>query len=897
VVKRLSGGEVRERFLRYFEERGHTIVRSSSLVPKDDPTLLFTNAGMVQFKEAFLGREQRPYSRATTAQKCVRAGGKHNDLENVGRTARHHTFFEMLGNFSFGDYFKREAIEYGWELLTVHFGLPKERLWATIFREDDEAFRLWQEVTGIPADRIVRLGEKDNFWAMGDTGPCGPCSEIVIDQGPGVGCRRPTCDIHCGCDRFLELWNLVFMQFDRAADGTMTPLPKPSIDTGAGLERITAVLQGVQSNFDTDLLRPIIAQVEEIAGKPLGADPRGDVSMRVIADHARAVAFLVTDGVLPSNEGRGYVLRRILRRALRHARLLGIEEPFLGRVTGRVADVMGEAYPELRQAQERVAREALAEEERFGHALRTAIPRLEEAIAEAKAKPPEARVIPGEQLFKLYDTYGLPRDLIEEIAQEHGIAPDMLNWQGFEGRLRDAQAMARATGAALFKVGAADLPAMLRDLAKTHPTAFVGHASLATDAQILALLRGGQPVSMAGPGEQVEVVLDRTPFYGESGGQVADRGRLSTDNAEAEVTDVQKPLPGFYVHKVRVLLGELRQGYHVRAAVDEDWRAQVVKNHTGTHLVHEALRRVLGDHVRQEGSLVAPDRLRFDFRHFGPMTATELRRVEEMVNRQVWRNLSVLITEDVPYEEALAQGAKAFFADKYADRVRLVAIPDFGAELCGGTHCAAIGEIGLFKIASEAGVAAGIRRVEAYTGPGAYRYLRTEEEALQESAERLKAKPLDLPGKVEKLAETTRQLEREVQRLRARMAGGLAEEALARAQAVDGVRVVTARADDLDARGLRELGDQIRAKLTRGVIVLGAAGEGRVAWVAMVTPDLKGTVHAGHLVREVARLTGGDGGGRPDLAEAGGKDPGQIETALRAVEEIVRRMLRGGNSP
>ncbi|MEK7338786.1 MAG: alanine--tRNA ligase, partial [candidate division NC10 bacterium] len=409
----MSGADVREQFLRYFEERGHTIVRSSSLVPKDDPTLLFTNAGMVQFKEAFLGREPRPYSRATTAQKCVRAGGKHNDLENVGRTARHHTFFEMLGNFSFGDYFKREAIEYGWELLTVHFGLPKERLWATIFREDDEAFRLWQEVTGIPADRIVRLGEKDNFWAMGDTGPCGPCSEIVIDQGPGVGCRRPTCDIHCGCDRFLELWNLVFMQFDRAADGTMTPLPKPSIDTGAGLERISAVLQGVESNFDTDLLRPIIAQVEEIAGKPFGADPRGDVSMRVIADHARAVAFLVTDGVLPSNEGRGYVLRRILRRALRHAKLLGIEEPFLGRVTGRVADVMGEAYPELRQAQERVAREALAEEERFGHALRTAIPRLEELIETVKQRPSHTWMLMGTDLFKLYDTYGLPRDLIE----------------------------------------------------------------------------------------------------------------------------------------------------------------------------------------------------------------------------------------------------------------------------------------------------------------------------------------------------------------------------------------------------------------------------------------------------------------------------------------------------
>jgi alanyl-tRNA synthetase len=896
MLKRLSGGEVRDAFLRYFAERGHSIVRSSSLVPKDDPTLLFTNAGMVQFKDVFLGREQRPYSRATTAQKCVRAGGKHNDLENVGRTARHHTFFEMLGNFSFGDYFKAQAIEYGWELLTVHLGLPKERLWATIFREDDEAFRLWQEVTGIPADRIVRLGEKDNFWAMGDTGPCGPCSEIVIDQGPGVGCRRPTCDIHCGCDRFLELWNLVFMQFDRAADGTMTPLPKPSIDTGAGLERITAVLQGVQSNFETDLLRPIIAQVEEIAGKPFGADPRGDVSMRVIADHARAVAFLVTDGVLPSNEGRGYVLRRILRRALRHAKLLGVDEPFLGRVTGRVVDVMGEAYPELRQAQERVAREALAEEERFGHALRTAIPRLEELIENQLARP-QGRWIPGTELFKLYDTYGLPRDLIVEVALERGLLADMLDWVGFERKLRDAQEMARVTAGVLFKLGAGEVSAIFRELGKTQPTVFVGYGALAAEAHVVALVRDGQPVKAAGPGEQVEVLLDRTPFYAESGGQVADRGTLRADDALAEITDVQKPLPGLFVHRVRVAHGTLRQGQQVRAAVDEDWRAEVVKNHTGTHLLHEALRRVLGDHVRQEGSLVARDRLRFDFRHFGPMTATELSRVEEMVNRHLWRNVPVLVKEDVLYEEALAQGAKAFFADKYADRVRLVAIPDFGAELCGGTHCQAIGEIGLFKIASEAGVAAGIRRIEAVTGPGAYRYLRTEEDALQESAERLKAKPLELPGKVERLAETARQLEREVHRLRVRMAGSLAQEALARAQAVDGVRVVTARADDLDSRGLRELGDQIRAKLTRGVIVLGAAGEEKVIWVAMVTPDLKGTVHAGHLVREVARLTGGDGGGRPDLAEAGGRDPGQIETALRAVEGIVRRMLQGGNSP
>jgi alanyl-tRNA synthetase len=844
---------------------------------------------MVQFKNAFLGLENRGYLRATSCQKCVRAGGKHNDLENVGKTARHHTFFEMLGNFSFGDYFKEQAIEYAWELFTVEFGLPPENLWATIYVDDDEAAALWQKIAGLPSHRIVRLGEKDNFWAMGDTGPCGPCSEIVIDQGPQVGCGRPNCSIECDCDRYLELWNLVFMQFNREAGGTLSPLPKPSIDTGAGLERITAVVQGVQSNFDTDLLRPLISHVEELAGRRYGVKEQDDVSMRVIADHARATTFLLGDGVVPSNEGRGYVLRRIVRRALRHGKLLGLDDPFLADVTGRVVEVMAGAYPELTANRERVARETLAEEERFGHTLRMAIPRLEEAIAEAKAKPHDDQVIPGDQLFKLYDTYGLPRDLIEELAQEHDIR---LDWETFEAKLRDQRVMARATAAQMFKSETMALADLYRELGTRQPTAFRGYEHLRTEATLIALTREGQPMAAAGPGEEVEAVLDQTPFYAEAGGQVADRGTLVTDTAMAEVLDVQRPLPGLIVHRVLVRRGTLTQGERVEAVVDEEWRARVVKNHTGTHLAHEALRRVLGDHVRQEGSLVAPDRLRFDFRHFGPLTAAEMVRIERMVNEQLWRNLPVIIDEGVPFEEAVARGAKAFFAEKYADRVRVVAVPGFGLELCGGTHVHALGEIGIFKIIGEGGVAAGIRRIEAYTGPGAYEYLRKEEEVLHESAAALKARPLELPEKVDKLAGTTRELEREIERLRARLAASMVDDLVKDAETVEGIRVVRSRVEHFDQKGLRDLVDRIRAKLGSGVVVLGTVADGKVGWVAGVTADITKRVHAGRLVRELAKVTEGEGGGRADLAEAGGKDPSKLDQALGQVPSLLRRLLQ-----
>ena len=885
-MRKLSGPEVRQSFLDYFASRGHAIVPSSSLVPREDPTLLFTNAGMVQFKDCFLGLDQRDYHRATSCQKCVRAGGKHNDLENVGRTARHHTFFEMLGNFSFGDYFKEEAIAYAWEWMTIDLGLPPERLWATIYKEDDEACELWQKLAGLPADRIVRLGEKDNFWAMGDTGPCGPCSEIVFDQGPEVGCGRPTCDIECDCDRYLELWNLVFMQFNRDGSGTLTPLPKPSIDTGAGLERITAVVQGVHSNFDTDLLRPLITAVEELSGQSYGARERDDVSMRVIADHARATTFLLSDGVLPSNEGRGHVLRRIVRRALRHGKLLGLEGPFLAQMTGGVVDLMKGQYPELQGSRKRVARETLAEEERFGHTLKMAIPRLDEEIGQAKAKPLDAQLIPGDQLFKLYDTYGLPRDLIEELAQEQSV---MLDWETFENLLQRQRVLAKASAVAMFK--GAEVSPVLQELATSRSTPFVGYDQTEVEVEVTAIVKAGQSTEAVQEGEEAAIILDRTPFYAEAGGQVADVGTLQGSRGVADVLDVQRPLPGLTVHRVLIAHGSIRKGDRLRAAIDAERRALILKNHTATHLVHEALHRVLGDHVRQEGSLVAPDRLRFDFRHYGPTTAAELARIERMVNEQLWRNLPVMIEDGVPYEEALARGAKAFFADKYADRVRTVTVPGFGLELCGGTHVQAIDEIGLFKIASEGGVAAGIRRIEANTGPGAYDYLLREEAALQESADALKARPLELPEKVDRLTQRGGELEREIQRLRSRVAATVVEELLEKVEAVEGLRVVRGRVEHFDQKGLRDLVDRVRTKLGSGVVVLGTLADNRVAWVAAITPDIVPRVHAGKLVREMARMTGGEGGGRADLAEAGGKDPSRLDHALGHVPELVRQLL------
>jgi alanyl-tRNA synthetase len=887
-----TGNDIRRAFLEYFGRQGHTHVASSSLVPKADPTLLFTNAGMVQFKDVFTGGEQRPYRRAVTAQKCVRAGGKHNDLENVGRTARHHTFFEMLGNFSFGDYFKEAAVAFAWEFLTTTLGLPPERLWATIHEgdagmrlgPDEEARALWRRY--VPDARIVACSTKDNFWSMGDTGPCGPCSEIIYDQGPGMGCGRPTCAVGCDCDRYLELWNLVFMQFERSGNGVLTPLPRPSIDTGAGLERLAAVLQGVVSNFDSDLLRPIIGFMEDLSGVRYGAGPGTDVSLRVIADHARSTTFLVADGVLPSNEGRGYVLRRILRRGLRHGRLLGVDEPFMAKVTGRVVELMQGAYPELAEAREHVARVTLAEEERFGHTLRVGLRLVESLVEQQKAQG--AAAIPGAEIFRLYDTYGFPVDLLRDIASDHGLG---LDEPGFESAMAEQRTRARESWVGS---GEVEIPNALKELIGTVRVEGLWYATRTAEARVVAILIGEaqQPADALEAGASGEVVLDRTPFYPEAGGQVGDTGSLAADGLTAEVEDARRPVPGLVLHRVRVKRGTLRRGQTVRAAVDEARRRMTAKNHTATHLLHAALRQTLGDHVKQAGSLVAPDRLRFDFTHFSPLSPHEVDRIEEAVNTQVWENRGVT-TQVMSLDEALASGAMALFGEKYGEQVRVVSVPEFSTELCGGTHVEATGEIGLFKILAQGGVAAGVRRIEAVTGPGAYQHMKREAQVLTETAARLKARPLELVEKVEKLAETSRDLEREVQRLQARLLGGTLERLLAGAVDVDGVRVVGALVEATDTKGMRELGDRVRDRLQRGVVALAMHGDGKVTWVTMVTKDLTGRLHAGHLARDLAKLTGGGGGGRPDMAEAGGKDPARIPDALAKLVDLVRGQMNG----
>jgi len=890
-VNPLSGSDIRNAFLDFFARQGHTRVASSSLVPEADPTLLFTNAGMVQFKDVFTGAEKRSYVRAVTAQKCVRAGGKHNDLENVGRTARHHTFFEMLGNFSFGDYFKEAAVAYAWEFLTGELKLPPERLWVTIHEgdtgmglgPDEEARTLWRRF--VPADRIVPCSTKDNFWQMGDTGPCGPCSEIVCDQGPGIGCGRPGCAVGCDCDRYLELWNLVFMQFERSVDGTLTPLPKPSIDTGAGLERLAAILQGARSNFDSDLLRPIIAFVEEQCGKRYGADPQVDVSLRVIADHARSTTFLAGDGVLPSNEGRGYVLRRILRRGLRHGRLVGLEEPFMAAVTGRVVELMQGAYPELADAREHVARVTLAEEERFGHTLKVGLKMVESLVEAQQALGGPA--IPGEEIFRLYDTYGFPLDLLRDIATDHGLR---LDEAGFERAMEEQRVRARESWVGS---GEAEIPGALKDLTTQLTVTPLWYEALEAETTIAALFAGEttQPVEELRGGEAGRVVLDRTPFYPEAGGQVGDVGALAAEGVAAEVQETTRPVPGIVLHAVRVKRGTLSRGQTVRAVVDRERRRRTMKNHTATHLLHAALRQVLGDHVKQAGSLVAPDRLRFDFTHWSPLTPHEAERIEELVNQQVWENRGVT-TRVLSLDEALALGATALFGEKYGERVRVVTVPEFSMELCGGTHVAATGEIGLFKIVAQGGVAAGVRRIEAVTGPGAFQQVRREEQALTGAAARLKARPLELAEKVEKLAETARELEREVGRLQARLAAGTLDRLLESQQEIDGIRLVGGLVESLDAKGLRELGDRLRDRVQSGVVVLAASADGKVSWVAMVTKDLTSRLHAGNLARELAKLTGGGGGGRPDLAEAGGKDPSRIPEALAKLPDLIRAQIK-----
>jgi alanyl-tRNA synthetase len=878
VPRSLPAREIRETFLRFFESKGHTRVASAPLVPQSDPTLLFTNAGMVPFKRVFLGEESRPYRRAATTQKCMRVSGKHNDLENVGRTARHHTFFEMLGNFSFGDYFKEDAIAWAWELCTTHFGIEKEKLAVTVFREDDDAERIWREEVGVSA--ITRLDEADNFWAMGETGPCGPCSEIYFDWGPREGCPRGAekCDPSCDCGRWLEIWNLVFMQYNRDAAGTLAPLPKPSIDTGMGLDRTAAVLQGVYWNYDNDLFRPILARAQDLSGVRLGQDPEKDVSLRVVADHARAVAFLIGDGVLPANEGRGYVLRRILRRASRHGVLLGLNEPFLHAVADVVIDEMSGAFPELGERRAFITSRVRREEERFLATLTNGLALLEDEIAKLRARG--ARTLPGPVVFRLYDTFGFPVDLTQDILRSHALAVDE---RGFAAEMEQQRARSRE---AWKGSGDAAVGQIYGRMAKDLATEFVGYDETTHESRIAALIVGGAPVEAASAGADVEVVVDETPFYAESGGQVGDRGVIETAGARVEITDTQRPSGQLVVHRGRVANGSVRVGDAARLCVDAAARAATVRNHSGTHLLHAALRRVLGPQAMQKGSLVAPDRLRFDFTHDAPLTEAQIEEIEDLVNGWIEANDPGRVRQ-MGYKEAIAAGAVAIFEEKYGDQVRVVSFGDESTELCGGTHARATGDIGLLKILSESGIASGVRRIEALTGLGALAHLREQEKRLRRVGALLKV-PVDQAGeRVERLLEERRSAEKQIAELkRARLSGSTAGDAPTLRE-VGGVKVLVRRVDGLAPDDLRGLVDDLRGSLQSGVVLVASVQDGRVALALGVTPDLKGRLKAGDLVREIAGTVGGKGGGRPDFAQAGGTQPERLEAAFERLYALV----------
>jgi len=875
----MTGAELREKFLKYFEDRSHTRVASSSLVPAGDPSLLFTNAGMVQFKAVFTGLEKRPYVRAVSSQKCLRVSGKHNDLENVGHTARHHTFFEMLGNFSFGDYFKKDAVAYGWEFLTEVVGLPKDRLHATIYEDDDEAYEIWKKVLVSGANPIIRLGEKDNFWSMGDTGPCGPCSEIHIDQGEALGCGRPDCGPACDCDRFLELWNLVFMQFDKDASGKMTPLPRPSIDTGLGLERLAAVVQGVASNWESDLFRPIIRRVEELSGKECHGKDLDSVAIRVIADHSRAAAFLIADGVLPSNEGRGYVLRRILRRALRYGKFIGLNRPFLFDSAGIVIDRMADAYPELEVHRLLIQKVIRHEEERFLETLARGLILFEEEAERVRSKGDN--VISGAVAFRLYDTYGFPPDLTSDLAREAGLVVDQA---GFDDEMARQRHLARQSWEGMH---GKEVGALRKFLEEGAATEFTGYETLDDTGRVLAIFKDGEYAPEAHDGDRVEVVTDRTPFYGESGGQVGDKGTISSNGNEMRVEDTQRPFPELMVHVGVVTSGTIRVGDRVDLKVAEDLRRSTMANHSATHLLQWALRKVLGDHVNQSGSLVEPQRLRFDFTHFSGISADELSRVEDLVNERILENAGVQ-ARVMPIDEAKSRGAIALFGEKYGDTVRMISIGDFSKELCGGTHTNRTGDLGFFKILSEGGIAAGVRRIEAVTGKAAVEYVRNLENELRGVAERLKASKGEVVRKLDKLLEEKRSKEREVETLKTKLAGSVTADILEGVREVNGVRVLTRILDGVTTpKDLREYADRVRDRLVSGIAVLGARAEDKGLLIAVVTKDLTNRFHAGNIIKKAASAIGGTGGGRPDMAQAGGPDAAGLEKALKTVDEFL----------
>jgi alanyl-tRNA synthetase len=917
----LTGSEIRRKFLDFFIEKGHREVHSSSLVPQNDPTLLFTNAGMNQFKDVFLGLEKRDYSRATTSQKCVRAGGKHNDLENVGFTNRHHTFFEMLGNFSFGDYFKKDAIAYAWELITSPkwFGISKDKLYVTIFKgengveRDAEAYDLWLG-QGIAKDRIYEFGAKDNFWQMGDTGPCGPCSEIHYDMGPIASDQSHTdCAFGCDCGRYVEIWNLVFMQFDRDSSGKLTPLPKPSIDTGAGLERLASVLQGVISNYETDLFTPLIKRAAELTGtgtKHVGtaapavqaerssaptAGTHGAASLRVIADHSRAATFLISDGVIPSNEGRGYVLRKIIRRAITHGRLLGQNKPFLHQMVFAVRDLMQDAYPELKETAERVSKAVLAEETRFAHTMEIGLKKLEDdlrPLIESTRKDPSSKAVySGEKAFKLYDTFGMPLDFIQDAARDQGITFDQA---GFDAAMEEQRQRAKASWKGAAKQTANP------EYQKLPASDFEGyHRTRADSAEVLALLKNGHGVEELEPGEQGEAILDHTPFYAEAGGQVGDRGWFYSDDHNtmvAEVTGTYYPIQGVRAHKI-VAKQPIHVGDKVDAVVDTGVREATMRNHTATHLLHAGLREVLGKHVKQAGSLVAPNHLRFDFSHFTAVEDEELQDIEDLINKEVLRNIKVETIENVPIDVAVNEyHAMALFGEKYGDKVRVIRIGDFSTELCGGTHTAATGEIGLIKILKEGSVSSGVRRVEAVTGEGSLHHFRKDHQLENVVAALAGHAEADSPANALKLeldkkdAEIKR-LARELDQARMKSASSSVASTAEKIREVKGVKVLAHRVDNLERSQMRTLVDQLRDKVGSGVVVLGSATDGRVALIAGVTKNLTGRIQAGKIIGQVAQKVGGKGGGRPDMAEAGGDKPEALDAALNDVYNVVESML------
>jgi len=837
---------------------------------------MFTNAGMVPFKNVFTGVEKRPYSRAASSQKCVRAGGKHNDLDNVGYTARHHTFFEMLGNFSFGNYFKEGAIEFAWDLLTNGYGLPADKLWASVYLDDDDAYDLWYKSVGLPEDRIVRLGEEDNFWSMGDTGPCGPCSEILIDRGEQFGCGRPECTAGCECDRYLEIWNLVFMQFNRDESGKMTPLPKPSIDTGLGLERIVSIIQDVPTNYDTDLIRPIIEKAEDLAEKKLNESRETEVAMKVIADHSRAAAFLINDGILPSNEGRGYVLRRIMRRAIRYGRNIGLQRPFLCQTAEVVFDIMKPAYPELSEAAPFITNVIKNEEIRFLETLDTGLRLLNDTLAEIQAGGQNQ--VPGDVIFKLYDTYGFPVDIVQDVVRDKSMSLDM---DGFD-RAMDQQRARSRTVATFDRINDA-----YKNLsAQGIKPEFVGYDSLSSESKILVMVADGEELTEAEAGRQIELVTENTPFYAESGGQVGDTGTISGSDFEVEVLDTIKDPTGLIIHKANVTAGKISKDQAVTLQVDGARRQATELNHTATHILHAILRTVLGNHVKQAGSLVSPERLRFDFSHFSQVKADDLDTIESLVNRQIRQNLPTS-TQEMDAEDAFESGATALFEEKYGDRVRVVSLTDFSRELCGGTHTGQTGNIGLFKIVSEASVASGVRRIEALTGEAALDYTQQTVKILQETAHLIKETAPAIPGRVKKMLSDIKSYEKEVDQLKTKLASGTGDASAEAVKSIDGVKVMVKSVAVDTPAALRNLADQFKDKIKSGIVVLGSKAGSKAMLIAVVTKDLTDRYHAGNIVKEIASVVGGRGGGRPDMAQAGGNQPENLDQALAKAYEVV----------